>query len=975
MDKENVESVNAEITPKYVVGIGASAGGLEVLREFFDELPEQSDLSYIVLQHLSPDFKSMMDELLGRYSTMPVRVVQKDTKLEANNVYLIPSDKNLIIEGETLKPVKRDSGVKLNLPIDIFFHSLGKEFKSKAIGIILSGTGTDGSRGARTIKENGGIVLVQSPELAKFDGMPKAAISLGVADFVLPTRQLTEKLMKLSKEDPNNALLHLEDEEVEGSITTDVEIFQEILQMVEKASNIDFRTYRKKTLLRRLEKRMQLNHFHALKEYRDFLNNNQEEVLILQQDFLIGVTQFFRDDEAWKSMQEIVVKKLVENGEENTPLRIWVAGCSTGEEAFTLSILIQEELREQKKSLDYKIFATDIDKRAISIAGQGFYNANLVADLPNEYLYRYFTKDNDGFQVKPTIRDHIVFAQQDLMKDPPFIKMDLVICRNLLIYLENKAQQRVLTNFQFALNHKGYMFLGTSESVGGLSMAFKPLHQKWNIFQSVLTYKLQPAPPSHSMYEKQYDRVYNRPSAPITDRKVRMDKDLSERIFHEILANEYAPALFVNKEYELLFATGDIEKYLTISKGWRSRMVLDMVNRNESMILRNGIRKSITGKALTIFKGVQYTHNNENQVLNIKFKYINPVGVKSADLVLIEFESAKEGDLSLVEPSNIVTQDKLTQERVFTLESELNETKMELQNTVEELETTNEEMQASNEELLASNEELQSSNEELQSVNEELYTVNNELQVKISELKELNNDMSNLLTSTHIGTIFLDRELRIRKITPVVQGLFNISDEDTGRPIVHFTNSLNYDTLEQDARKVLEYLQVVSHEVTNTNGEVFMLRILPYRTSEDRIDGVVITLVNITEIKQLNDKLEESEERFRTAIEALNTGIWEWNILDSSKDWWAPYLYELLMLDENEVKPNQQYLWGNLVHEDDRAKNQEAIEKLLSEKEPYKQRLRIKCGDGEYKEFEVAGKAITDSKGELLKVVGSLSNI
>jgi two-component system CheB/CheR fusion protein len=852
----------------YVVGIGASAGGLDAIQTLFDHVPNDTGMAFIIIQHLSPDFKSLMPELLSKHTEMPIYTAEDKQTIKPNCIYLNQRNKNLHIKGSELYLLDKGPKHNLNLPIDIFFHTLGEEYKEKAIGVILSGTGSDGSRGIRTIKEGGGTIVVQDPVSAQFDGMPNSAITTNIVDYILDPKKIAE----IFYEKPMNRPLLTQDFDQDTSNET---IINDILTIVYKFSGIDFREYKKNTLLRRLEKRMNINNIEQLFDYATFLASNVNEKQALKEDFLIGVTRFFRDTEAFNKLKTEVIPKICKSKKNSEIIRVWIAGCSTGEEVYSIAILFDDYIRTHKLNLEFKIFATDIDPRALKTAGSGTYHINIVNELEKTYLEQYFLKTGDRIQIIKRVREKIVFSNHNLINDPPFIRMDLISCRNLLIYLDNKIQKKVMYNFQFALNHYAYLFLGNSESLGDVSKLFKTIDVKWKIFQNISETKQIPS--QKTPIERISTLTYKSPSTPtnIDFNQFRI-KENSEGIFNKYLSKKFSPAsIFIDKNFNILYISGDAGKRLTHNEGVFQNNLLKIVSSDIAAVIRSGIRRLENEKRDILIKGLVNRTKIENYTFDLTFhkpddnEHLN-------DCYLIEFSSdkvLKYNDPLLVKNLEV---GEVSSQRLEDLENELKVVKTELQNAIEELETSNEELQSSNEELMASNEELQSTNEELQSVNEELYTVNSEMQEKNKELTNLSNDVSNLLDNTNIATLFLDTDLRIRKFTPALKEVFNLQEEDLGRPLSIFTSNFNEDTrvsIIEDSKLVLEKLITIEKQVKDKDDNFYLKRISPFITTNKNINGVVITLNNINKLKETEKELADTDLRYHKLFENLNEGF------------------------------------------------------------------------------------------------------
>ncbi len=848
----------------YVVGIGASAGGLDAIQQLFGNLLNDTGMTFVIIQHLSPDYKSLMPELLAKHTRMKIYTAENNQIIKPNCIYLNPKSKNLLINGNKLFLADKSPRPNLNLPIDIFFHTLGEAHKDKSIGVILSGTGSDGSRGIKTIKEAGGTIIVQDPESAQFDGMPNSAINTDLVDYILIPSRIAETIIKTRS---NRIQLSPEEEKVKAN---DI-IFSKILDEIHRISNLDFKQYKKNTLLRRLEKRMNINNIEKLYDYYTYAKSNKKELESLKRDFLIGVTSFFRDEEAFEIIKDVVIPEICNKKRKNgESVRVWVAGCSTGEEVFTLAILFDDYIKMRRLNLDFKVFATDVDEVALEKAGLAKFTHNNVNGVLKQYIDTYFVK-RSTLNVIKRIRERIVFSQHNLLKDPPFIKMDLISCRNMLIYLENKAQRKVLMNFQFSLNANGYLLLGSSESLGQQARFFKIINSKWKIYQNISEAKRLPLQDSIPLHPE-YLRAINPKTNKVEKLKYR-PKENPENIFYRYIGQEFGPAMvFVDADFNILFVNGDITSRLSVKGGIFERNLLKFVNMDMVPLIRNGIRKAEKENKDIIIKDVKNKVGDNEFWFDLGFRKIQNIGNVATDLheenkvFVVYFSKDKildEKNIEILEQRG--TRD-LRQQQSEIMETELKETRAELQNVVEELETSNEELQSSNEELMASNEELQSTNEELQSVNEELYTVNAELQEKNKELFSLNNDINNLLNSTEIGTLFLDVDLRIRKFTPALKKHFNLQEEDIGRTISSFASSFNGDdrkSIITDCEFTLEKFTSIEAEVWDEFGNCYLRKTSPFITTEKKIEGVVISFVDISRNKKVEEELIQSEKRYR----------------------------------------------------------------------------------------------------------------
>jgi two-component system CheB/CheR fusion protein len=838
----------------YVVGIGASAGGLEALEKFIRNVDSKSGMAYIVVQHLSPDYKSLMVELLSKHTNMEVMRAEDGLEIHKNRVYLIPPKKNMTVFHGKLFLTEQKLHHGLNLPIDIFFRSLADDYGERAIGIVLSGTGSDGTLGIRAIKGAGGMVMAQDEDTAKFDGMPKSAIATGMVDFILPPEKMGEHLLNYT-----NHPLVVNHNAGKKETSKNQDNYSKILSLIRHSSGTDFTYYKPNTIIRRIERRISIHQLQNIEEYVDFITKSPHEVKILYKELLIGVTKFFRDLEAFKVIEEEVIPKILSKAVPKDVLRFWVVGCSTGEEAYSLAILIKEYLDKHGRILDIKIFATDIDKESIEYASAGVYPESIVADVTPERLKSYFVKNGTTYKVNESIRQMVIFATHNIIKDPPFSKIDFISCRNLLIYLETYMQKRVFSAFSFSLNKGAYLFLGNSESLGDMSDAFATVNMKWKIYTNLRTekralldeYRLGPVQRDLIKPAKEYDR----------SNKVK--EDFHNYITQELFDSYVPPAVVINEKYDVIHTYNNVNKYLKIPQGRISLNLMNMIPHDLSIPISTSIHKVLKENTEVNYSDISFKLDDKLFKINLKVKSLSNDRV-SAKYILIIFEEISD---ELESEYTKYEVDKSKSLRVNDLEQELKYTKENLQATIEELETSNEELQATNEELIASNEELQSTNEELQSVNEELYTVNSEYQQKIEELTELNNDINNWFKTSNISTIFLDLKLRVRKYTPEINRYVNLIQSDIGRPFKHISYNFGYASFFKNVETVLDNLHEISHEVKLSEERWVNIKILPYRTTENAVKGVVITFIDISDLKVQEQKLIQEHDLLNRILE------------------------------------------------------------------------------------------------------------
>jgi two-component system, chemotaxis family, CheB/CheR fusion protein len=760
----------------FVVGIGASAGGLEAIEHFFDHVPDDSGLTFVVVQHLSPDFKSLMDELLARHTKLPIHRVEDGMAIQPNAIYLIPRKKNMVLSFGKLLLTDQDQKAGLNLPIDHFFQSLAQDMKDRAIGVILSGTGSDGSRGLKEIHEAGGLVVVQEPETASFDGMPKAALATGVADLVLPPALMPERIALYSQHPVRADLRKLRLDVVSGDELTAV------FALLRRQFGVDFSLYKPSTLGRRMERRMTLQNVETLAEYVTRLEADSEELDHLYRDLLVEVTQFFRDKDAFQILRSEVIPKLCEQASTEDGLRVWVPGCATGEEAYSLAMLFHEHLEASKRNLDIKIFATDVHRTSLEIAGAGAFREASVAELPRAYLDRYFVHKRNQYVVNQELRKMVIFAPHNLTKDPPFTKLDLITCRNVLIYLNPATQRKILTLFHFGLRTGGVLFLGPSENVTDLEEEFDVVDRHWKVYRKRRDIRLHPGTGLATMPLSETAMLFRHHLA----NQGKSDAHFPD-VYENLLARYVPPSLLLNEHHELVHSFGDARKYLQVPEGKATTDLLKMLDHPLRIAVSSALHQATKALTPVVYTGVRTKLHDAETTLKVS---VVPLPNKRTQSNFYQVCLETEEAAAAPEPLTTFDVQGESVQRITGLERELMYTKEHLQSTIEELETSNEELQSTNEELVASNEELQSTNEELHSVNEELYTVNAEHQRKIEELMQLTSDMDNLLASTDIGTIFLDLDLHIRKFTPAIAKLFNLVPHDVGRPLKHISNNL-----------------------------------------------------------------------------------------------------------------------------------------------------------------------------------------
>ncbi|MGM0582732.1 MAG: chemotaxis protein CheB [Bacteroidota bacterium] len=842
----------------YTIAIGASSGGMEAIHSLFDNTPDDG-VSYVIIQHLSPNHKSFMAELLEKHSKLKICVVENGMYVKPNQVYLMPKGKNMTIKDKVL--YLTDSKPKqTNTAIDIFFSSLAEDQTDKSIAVILSGMGHDGTKGAAAIKRNGGMVIVQEPSSAKFKDMPVSAIESGNVDAILAPNLIPEEIISYLKREQLKAKLSEEvTQNNEDQLT-------EILNLVKQYTPLDFTNYKRPTIIRRIVSRMTHVNVSTLNSYINYIHENTDELEVLANEFLISVTKFFRDKEAYNNLKEKVIPEIIKNKLTVDGLKVWVVGCATGEEAYSIAILINEHLTELKKNLEVKIFASDIDKAALAVASKGIYNSNIKKDVSEELLEKYFIEEDHKFRVRDNIRKMIIFADHDIIKQPPYGKIDLISCRNLLIYINPLLQNKILSSLHFCLNTDGHLFLGPSESLGDLKKSFATIDKKWKIYKNIespqhireTTYSTPGLSlpnisfKSHSVSEK------NNPPSKLTEIH-------NFGILEEL---GFEAGIYVDSDFSILETFGNYDKYL--SPKFFNFNLLEMLPEELSIATSVCLRKANRSHGKNSMSGVKFLKNNQKQFIDIVVIPINNEENHNSEISLILYSDHQAAEDN-THNDDFFDLDSHSLQHINDLKHELAISNEKLKKSYEELDESNDNITSYNEELISSNEELQSTNEELQSVNEELQTVNNEYQLKIKELAEANDDLNNFFKGTINGQLYIDKELILRKFTPPTTNQINLKNSDVGRPLSDISTKIKLPTLIEDIKNVIQSAEEIDKEVQTVNGDWYQMVITPYFKEQENIhDGVIVTFNEITELKKIQNKLSRLNADHSTFIYSVS---------------------------------------------------------------------------------------------------------
>ncbi|WP_168380878.1 chemotaxis protein CheB [Modicisalibacter radicis] len=947
--------------PTTVVGIGASAGGLAALKQFFSNVTEDSGLAFVVVMHLSPEHESHLADLLQPYSKLPVQQVTETVPLQQDRVYVIPPGCNLNTVDTHLRLSQLEDRRRERAPIDHFFRTLANTFDGDSVGVILTGTGSDGTLGIKEIKAHGGMTVIQDPREAEFDGMPQSALSTRLIDRVLPLAQIADEIIRYATTRPR-VVVPTEGVELDE---TQRSIQQKIFAQVRARSGRDFTRYKRSTVMRRIQRRMQLHHIEDLGQYLALLREQPEETHALADEFLITVTNFFRDREVFETLEKDVIPQLFADKGPEDQIRIWSVGCATGEEAYSLAMLLLEAASHHANPPQLQVFASDLHDHSLKTARDGLYSGAIEIDVSAERLGRFFVKENGGFRIRREVRELVVFAPHNLLGDPPFSRLDLVACRNVLIYLQRDVQQDVIEVFHYALNADSYLLLGTSETADRSDLFHtenKPLclYRKRNV-------------PTHGLHLPVFPLTQSRRPAEEKPTETNPRAPQTYGSLHQKMVERYAPpSILVNADHKIVHFSEHAGRFLTHPGGEPTSSVFKLLREELRLDLRAALvaaekdGQSVRSKPIA----VRLEGEQRNVIMHVR----PAEECEDQGLILVIFEERTETRSTATNTSD-AQHEASSQE----LEAELDLNKQRLQAVIEEYETGQEEMKAANEELQSANEELRStmeeletSKEELQSMNEELATVNQENRHKVEELSQLSSDLQNLLTATDIATIFLDRELRILRFTPQVGALFNIRTADRGRPLSDLTHRLGYDGLTDDAQAVLDQLTPVEHEVKDHEDRWYLTRVRPYRNVDDRIDGVVITFIDITERKRFEEELRAGEERFRVLVATSAQIIWTTDargrIFEDSPSWRA---YTGQSFDQFKG-----WGWASAVEPSDRPSAKAQWQQAIETSTPFHAEFRLyHAPSGGYRWTEVRAGALRDPDGTIHGWVGMNTDI
>ena len=948
-------------TPRLVVGIGASAGGLQALEQFFDKMPSDSGMAFVVVQHLSPDFKSVLVELLARHTGMAVVSAEDGAHVRANHVYLLPPRKDVEIVDGRLRVDERPENEPVNLLIDRFFRSLAIDQGRRAAVIVLSGTGSDGSRSLEDVDAHDGLILVQDPETANFDGMPNSAIGTGFVDIVCSPSTMPEALI----DHAGDSLRQGPRSRRARYVSAPRAAYPLVFDALNASFGIDFGYYKPGTITRRIERRMQLLEISDVAEYARRIEEDPAELDALYHDLLIGVTHFFRDPEAFAALEDHVLPTVVRESPE-MDIRVWVCGCATGEEPYSIAILLNELLERTNTRKKVKIFATDVHGGSLEIASNGVYPASAVAGMKQEYLEKYFVPQDDGYRIVSSLRQQIVFSSHNVLNDPPFTRIDFVSCRNLLIYFEHQAQKMALSMLHFALRKSGMLFLGSSETIGAMESSFDVVDAKWKIWSKRRDQAAKESPRFHLGGVPAPRATVTRPSL---DRASVSARDSSlMRAYDAVLEKVMPPSLLVDGDRTLKHAFGDAGRYFGLVTGRPTYDLLQLVHDDLRVALSMGLQKAQRNGTRVVFEHVEVKVQGKVEHVDVAVEPIDRIG-EDGPLYLVTFEPRDDPpptiEAEIVSPLSI---DERVRERMEFLERELDETRNNLHAMVEELET--------------SNEELQATNEELNSVNEELYTVNAEYEQKNAELQQLASDMDNLLRSTDIGTVFVDRSLKIREFTPAIAKTLHLLPQDVGRPIDHIAHTIDGENdLTAELEEVIRTGGKIEREVRTRAGHWLLQSILPYLDNDNRVDGAVVTYVDIDRLKRAdlvhdeNTELANERARITRRLQSLLVTIGQLTYVHDMSDDTMQWTGGRILGYRDEDMPRTRQELKEMVHPDDRERLDEQYAAAIAGERRFDAKTRIRHRDGHYVPMHDRGVAHFGESGDIESIIGVLEDL
>ncbi|EKV28925.1 Chemotaxis protein methyltransferase CheR [Caenispirillum salinarum AK4] len=925
------------------------------MRQFFNQLPADLGFAYVVIVHLAPDRPSQLAEILGACTTMPVQQVEDSPHLTPNCIYVIPPDKELVIDGDDVsaRPFSEPRGHRA--PIDMFFRSVAAG-RGDGMAVVLSGAGSDGAVGVRAIKEGGGVVFVQDPAEAEYAMMPRSALSSGTADFVGPVDRLVERFVEVTRSKRAVGALDVDESERE---------LRRIVHFLRARTGHDFSSYKRATVMRRVTRRMQVTRRTNLHDYAGYLSTNPEEAQELFSDLLISVTTFFRDPSAYEVLVEDAIKPIFDDADPEAGLRVWVAGCATGEEAYSVAILLLEEAERRRVTLPIQIFATDLDEGALGTAREARYPEAIQADVSEERLRRFFVREGRHYRVKKDVRDTVLFATHSVLKDPPFMRLDLITCRNLLIYMERELQRQVCTLFHYGLKPHGFLFVGSAETVEATPDIF------FTVSRDARLYRARPQA-SRNLPKLNQMPAEHRPHVPAPSRepeREERERGLGATHIHA-LEGGAPPSVLVDHEHRILHLSPNAGRYLLPSAGPFTADLAGLVRPELRLDLRTALRRAFDhgDHSLTLPVPVAFNGTRRRVLMQVTPVRTDDDGPASQALVFF-LEGGAVEEVELAAGSGGADETQRLREELRAAEERLKNSRVEHENTIQDLRVANEELQSINEEYRSTSEELETSKEELQSMNEELQTVNSELKSKLESVSTSHSDLQNLVAATDIGTLFLDPELRIRMFTPRIADLFNITEADIGRTITDFTHRLTYDGITTDATAVLRDLAPLEQEVATAEGGWLMMRLRPYRTIDDRIDGIVVTFIDVTERREAVARMQESEERFRALVQATSDVVYR-----MGPDWTEMWELQGRGFLEDTGAPDRNWPDKYILLED-QAAVWERIKRSVRDKVPFELEHRVRQADGSVGWTQSRAVPLLDDEGEIREWFGAASDV